>query len=61
MKFISVRVVEAIDWNDAIDKIEEQRFDENHPLCDAVVELTPLMEVVITHQQNIHDEEQLHA
>ena len=55
MKFIYVRVVEATDWNDAIDKIGNQEFDEGHPLCDAVVELTPLMEVVITYQQNIHD------
>lgn len=59
-RFISVRVMKATDWNDAIDKIEDQWFDEGHPLCDAVMELTPLMEMVLTHQQNIHDKEQLY-
>lgn len=35
--FFSIRVVRAMDREDATDEVENNNFDENHPLCDRVL------------------------
>ena len=37
MKYFSIRVVEAESLDDAIEKVQDNIFDEDHPLCDVVL------------------------
>ena len=36
MKYYSIRVVEALDLDEAIERVGDNHFVESHPLCDKV-------------------------
>jgi hypothetical protein len=37
MFYYSIRVVRAKNLEEAVKKVEEQRFDTKHPLCDRIL------------------------
>ena len=49
MKFISIRVIEADNINEAIEKVENGQFEDSHELCDKVIPMTEAVESEINH------------
>jgi hypothetical protein len=46
MKYYSIRVVHAHNREDAIEKVEDQMFDDIDPVCDAVMTLHELRQLI---------------
>lgn len=44
MKYYSIRVIEAESIEEAIDKLEDEHFDEDHDLCDRIVPEVDILE-----------------
>lgn len=46
MIYFNIRVVEAEDYNEATEKVEDNVFMEVHPICDKILTKTELIELL---------------
>jgi len=52
MKYYSIRVVEADSYDEAVQKVQDNEFNESDPMCDRVVEVDHLdtLEIIASYQ-----------